>query len=245
MARKPSLLQLYHIAHAYYMENKDQDTIAASIGLSRSQVSRLLDQARKAGMVKFEVNFPSDIDAEALAESLRDELGLQAVRIAPRSVREDDPPVVLASFAATVMPDLLVVPGDVGVGWGRTVYDFALRLRMHGTSVARRIIPLVGSAGQQAPWLQVNSIVDRLAEKLEAERVFIRMQAFIETGGHPPSRLEKENLNHLASLWKVVETAIIGLGMPADQATYLQTEIDHSVLVRLQKAGAVGDILGR
>ena len=79
MARKPSLLQLYHIAHAYYMENKDQDTIAASIGLSRSQVSRLLDQARKAGMVKFEVNFPSDIDAEALAESLRDELGLTQV----------------------------------------------------------------------------------------------------------------------------------------------------------------------
>ncbi len=245
MARKPSPLQLYHVAHSYYIENRDQDEIAASIGLSRSQVSRLLDQARKSGMVRFEVRFPTDIDAEALAESLRESLALEAVRIAPRPARPELSAETLASFAANILPELTADRAVIGVGWGRTIYEVALRMAAQEALVGRKIIPLVGSAGQQAPWLQINGIVDRLAEKYRAERVFIRMQAFLEADRGPSSRVEEENLDHITSLWSEVETAVIGLGMPADRAEYLQTEIDRSVLKGLQDAKAVGDILGR
>jgi DNA-binding transcriptional regulator LsrR (DeoR family) len=245
MARKPNPLQLYHVAHSYYIENRDQDEIAASIGLSRSQVSRLLDQARKSGIVRFEVRLPSDIEGEGLVKTLREALSLSEVRIAPPPGRSELPAETLASYAATILPDLLSDSGVIGVGWGRTIYDIALRLSSREAVPGRKIIPLVGSAGQQAPWLQINGIVDRLAEKLKAERVFIRMQAFLEADRPPPSRIEEENLDHIGSLWSEVETAIIGLGMPADQAWYLQTEIDNSILVQLQKSRAVGDILGR
>jgi deoxyribonucleoside regulator len=245
MAKRPSPLQLYHVAHSYYIENKDQDEIAASIGLSRSQVSRLLDQARKSGIVRFDVRFPSDIDAEALAGSLREALGIRSVRIAPRPARSELAAETLASFAASALPELTSDSSLIGVGWGRTLYDIALRVGVQEPREGRRIIPLVGSAGQQAPWLQINGIVDRFAEKFHAGRVFIRMQAFLETDQRPPSRIEEENLDRMKSLWDEVETAVIGLGMPADRAEYLRTEIDGSVLGRLQKAGAVGDILGR
>jgi deoxyribonucleoside regulator len=245
MARKVNLLQLYHIAHSYYVEGRDQDEIAAAIGLSRSQVSRLLDQARRSGIVRFEVRYPSDLDAEGLAASLRKGLSLAAVRIAPRSAKGEDPDAVLASFAATVIPELLADSLVIGVGWGRTIYQTLLRLGVREAVANRRIVPLVGSAGQQAPWLQINGIVDRLAEKLRAERVFIRTQAFLEADHRRPSRTEEQNLDRIRSLWNEVDTGIIGLGMPASKASYLQTEIDHAILAHLERSKAVGDILGR
>ncbi|MEI6873965.1 MAG: sugar-binding domain-containing protein [Spirochaetota bacterium] len=245
MARKPGLLQLYSVARAYYIENKDQDEIAAGIGLSRSQVSRLLDQARKSGIVRFDVRLPSDLEGEALAESLRDLLSIESVRIAPASSRPEQQSEALTSYAATVIPELVAGSALIGVGWGRTIYDLTLKMGSREPIQGRRIVPLVGSAGQQAPWLQINGIVDRLAEKLQAERVFIRMQAFIEAGNAPPSRMEEENLDYMAALWNEVETAVIGLGMPANRAAYLQSEIDGPLLRILEKSSSVGDILGR
>lgn len=245
MARKPNSLQLYQVARSYYIENKDQDEIAASIGLSRSQVSRLLDQARKSGIVRFEVRFPTDPDGEALAGSLRRALSIDDARIAPRPAKGEDPDAALASYAAAVVPELLGDAAAVGVGWGRTIYETVLRLGPVEAVPNRRIVPLVGSAGQQAPWLQVNGIVDRLAEKLHAGRAFIRTQAFLEADPRSPSRAEEEDLDRIRSLWNGVETALIGLGMPPDRASYLQTEIDPAILAHLKRSRAVGDVLGR
>ena len=49
---------LAQIAVWYYEEGLDQETIAGRINKSRSMVSRLLDQAREAGLVEVKVLYP-------------------------------------------------------------------------------------------------------------------------------------------------------------------------------------------
>ena len=49
---------LAQIAVWYYEERLDQETIAGRINKSRSMVSRLLDQAREAGLVEVKVLYP-------------------------------------------------------------------------------------------------------------------------------------------------------------------------------------------
>ncbi len=46
---------LYQAAHMYYLEDANQARIAETMKVSRPTVSRLLQEARRVGMVKIEV----------------------------------------------------------------------------------------------------------------------------------------------------------------------------------------------
>ena len=55
MPKKVDSLLIYNIAKYYYKDGLEQDEIARRIGISRSQVSRLLDKARRMGIVQFKI----------------------------------------------------------------------------------------------------------------------------------------------------------------------------------------------
>jgi len=49
---------LYQVARLYYEEELTQERIASQIGLSRQKVQRLLDSAKKEGIVQIQVISP-------------------------------------------------------------------------------------------------------------------------------------------------------------------------------------------
>ena len=62
MARnRADMMQMYRIAKMYYVDNLTQQQIAVSENVSRSQISRLLDQARASGIVEITVRMPERI----------------------------------------------------------------------------------------------------------------------------------------------------------------------------------------
>src|SRR5699024_6780726 len=67
-----------------------QAEIADKLGVSRPTVSKLLAEARRIGMVRFEVLDIDDVDRPDLELQLQDRLGIEAVRVAPgdQSLRE-------------------------------------------------------------------------------------------------------------------------------------------------------------
>jgi DNA-binding transcriptional regulator LsrR (DeoR family) len=250
MPRRQDTLLLYQVACHYYRDGMSQDDIASRVGLSRSQISRVLDQARKAGIVRIEVKFPEEIETEEMAQSLAAELGLKKVFLSTAEKQQGKTPdersiQSLGAYAASVLPEFFRESAVVGVGWGRTIYETALRFAYMDPPPGIRIVPLIGSAGQRAPWLQINGIVDRFSEKTKAESVFIRAQAFLEPAASVRSRAETENLSHISSLWDRVDLALVGLGKPADRADYLEGEMDPEVVERLSGMRTAGDILGR
>ena len=46
---------LSKIAYLYYIENLNQSQIAAKLGIYRTSISRMLTEARNAGIVKIEI----------------------------------------------------------------------------------------------------------------------------------------------------------------------------------------------
>jgi len=62
---------LFRIAKAYYLDNKTQQEIAEIENFSRSQISRLLKRALDENLVRYTLNFPMNVDGEALQEQLR------------------------------------------------------------------------------------------------------------------------------------------------------------------------------
>ena len=77
-------LQLLHrAASAYYRDDLRQAEIADKLGISRPGVSKLLAEARRIGMVRFEVLDVPTVDLSDLEARLRALLGIASVHIAP------------------------------------------------------------------------------------------------------------------------------------------------------------------
>src|SRR4051794_7034222 len=116
---------MYTAATLYYEQDATQAQVAERLGLSRATVSRLLSEARRAGIVRIAVTAPVDHELDVLARRLAAALGLQAAWVAPVSahgpVGERLAPPLSAALRAAALE-----PGDVLlVSSGRTVYEVA------------------------------------------------------------------------------------------------------------------------
>ncbi len=102
---------LAQVAMWYYEEGLDQAAIAERINKSRSMVSRLLEQAREAGLVEVKVHYPLRTDAE-LERRLCAEFGLVSAHV----LAEPPDDYGCASEASRRARRALLAPG--GAPWG-------------------------------------------------------------------------------------------------------------------------------
>ena len=74
---------LMRAAHLYYINGKSQAEIATLLETSRSNVSRMLTEAQRQGIVEIRINDPSG-RAQDLEVALQKTFGLQDVLVAQR-----------------------------------------------------------------------------------------------------------------------------------------------------------------
>ena len=55
-------------ARRYFLDGASKSEIAEELGISRFKVARLLEAARRDGIVRIEIGTPSDIDVELSTE---------------------------------------------------------------------------------------------------------------------------------------------------------------------------------
>ena len=71
------------IATMYYFDSLSQNEIARRVGVSRSAVSNLLQEAQNQGIVTFHINRPL-LRVHSLEYALKQKFGLQEVRVVER-----------------------------------------------------------------------------------------------------------------------------------------------------------------
>lgn len=126
--RPAELVQLTTVARRFHLDGRSKVEIATELGVSRFKVARLLDRAHAEGLVRIEVGRPAEIDTD-LSEALRSRLGLRHAIVA--DTYEDDPAVLRREVATLAAGHLVEVAeqGDVvGIAWGRSLYELAVRL---------------------------------------------------------------------------------------------------------------------
>ncbi|QKS21670.1 MarR family transcriptional regulator [Curtobacterium sp. Csp1] len=134
---------VYQAARMYYLEDATQVEIASRLGVSRPTVSRLVAEARRAGLVRIDVVDPFQDETVALAERLQVVLGLRAVHLAAVT-HQATLGADLAAPIATAVEGMGLTPGDaVLVSSGRTVYDVAQTGMPQLAGV--QLVPTVGS----------------------------------------------------------------------------------------------------
>ena len=241
---RTDMMQMYRVAKMYYTDGLTQEQIAAAESISRSQISRLLDQARSRGIVEITVRMPERISLNELRSDLVRELKLKDVAIAPleENGTEEDAIEAIATATAAFLPKELKYCRTVGVGWGRTVYRMSCVLSPAGVESEKLFVPLIGASGTDNPALQVNAILDRMGERFRAHTCFINVPAFREIDVSL-SDLEKKRLQQLRRHWDRLDAAIVGLGGAPEGKRFRVSELPGRLSGRLTANRAVGDIL--
>ena len=237
---------LYRVAEQYYKKGRTQEEISLAENISRSQVSRMLDRAKTQGIVRIDVTLPSELDDEALEEFLVQNLDLDRVVLAPsesgwKAGRVYDS---IAQAAAYNLPRMLKGSSVIGVGWGETVYRFASVLRSRPALNGSLIVPLMGVSASANPYLQINAIVDRMADHLHGEPYFTNLAIYREKSV-PLTVYEQKRLEALQSCWNRMDAAIFGLGTIDASCKAFDEEVSDASRERLMNSNAAGEILSQ
>lgn len=242
------LYQLYRVACQYYLLGKTQQEISETENFSRSQVSRMLDRAKELGIVKIEVALPEETDEKTLIAFLEKHLGLEEVVLAPleRDLAENDGVTeAIARRAAEYLPHILKSARKAGIGWGRTVHRMSSLLEYRSSACNTDYIPLIGSAGVSEPSLQINTIIDKVAERMKGRAFYANLPAYREKNV-PLTPFENKRLTTLRQYWTEIDTAVFGLGAADDASLLFDEEVSVESRRRiLEERNVAGDILSQ
>lgn len=231
------LQQLHRAATAYYLRSMRQEDIARELGISRPSVSKLLSEARRIGLVRFEVLDVPDEDVTELESALAEALDLRRVRIAPgdecrRGFRG------LGDLLGQELRDLSLRRGDVLlISSGRTT-DAVSRIGDLPALDGVLIAPTVGGQRESEPSFQTNEIVRTLASRTGADPRFIFAPAL------PSPTLWRSlqadpSFAEILELWSRARVLVTGIGAPYSGRDSLTSVVPRG---EASLEGSVGDI---
>jgi DNA-binding transcriptional regulator LsrR (DeoR family) len=237
---------LAQVATWYYEEGLDQEAIGQRINRSRSMVSRLLEEARQAGLVEVRVRYPLKTDADC-ERRLCQTFGLRdAVVLAQAPSDHQTLLRRLGDLGARYLHGHLHDDILIGVGWGTSVH--AVVRGMPFAPVSRcRVVQMIGAVGYGDPLVDGAELARWLAQKLNADYHYISAPLLVESTVVAEALLRERTIAEALALAARVEFAIIGIGTVDSALSSLLRAgyITDQELRQLQELGAVGDIMAR
>jgi DNA-binding transcriptional regulator LsrR (DeoR family) len=240
---------LSEVARLYYIEDLTQEQIARRIGGSRSNVSRMLREARKRGLVEIRIRASLEA-APRLEEELKARLGLReclvlsATDLEPRTSKPADDAGRMASFTARYLQENISDNSVLGVGWSRTIYRSVNSGNLkHKSGV--QVVQLMGSVGSSIPELNGISIATRLAEALEVDAHYLHAPMLVTDSTVRDGLLRDRNIQSTMEIARRASTIVVGIGeIGPDHGQYLTGYLDDADLKYIRNSGAVCDICG-
>lgn len=124
--REEEIQRMAEVAAEHFLQGRSKVEIAESHGISRFQVARLLDQARREGIVQIRIVNP--LDAGSKRPELARRLGVASVTVIARR-SEESLRSALARQAAGLLMEKLHDGARLGVAWSRTLMHLPEHLK--------------------------------------------------------------------------------------------------------------------
>ena len=235
-------------ARLYYLEGRSQAEVADALRTSRSNVSRMLSEAQKLGIVEIRVNDPTGREY-AVEDELRAAFGLRDVRVAHGRVgggiRVEEE---VGAQAARLLLDNLKDSMTVALSWG-----MALQAMVHATVTDQRyhqltLCQLVGGLSSVRNESSGQELVRELAVRLGASYRFLHAPATFESGSARDTLLAEPSINEALAESARADLAVVGIGTPlhGSSAAILDLlNLGKKDLKAFWAAGPVGDVAAR
>jgi DNA-binding transcriptional regulator LsrR (DeoR family) len=227
---------LVRVSRLYYELGETQGRIAALVGVTRPQVSKLLKQARSEGIVEIRIHDRTAVESPAAA-SLRERFGLRDVHLAPRLAGPED--LTRRSVGRLAAQVLRAVVRDgfvVGVGDGAAVSATADAIPESPTPVAATIVPLCGGYWLSGP---AHEPFRRIADALGASAHGLLAPGLVDDAATKDALIRHAGIRSVLDLWDRLDVAIFGVGGPG----WSDASLGPDATRELEARGAVGEVL--
>lgn len=234
------------VARMFYDREMTKVQIAATLGISRYRVARLITLARQRGLVRVELR---DIPAQDrdLARSIEDHFGLDLCVVAANAPVGQPEPAPLSRLAAAVVGELIGPGETIGIAWGSTLATVVSELSPRSCPDVH-VVQLAGSSRRVELVRNPGELARLLAERLDAAYHPLFAPAFVESQALRDALLREPEIRATAELFGRVSLGLVGVGAytggKTSSSSLVQSRtLSDAELAALVDAGAVGDLV--
>jgi DNA-binding transcriptional regulator LsrR (DeoR family) len=228
----------------YYVAGNTQDQIATKLGVSRQTAQRLVSLARSEGLVRVQIDHPIANCLE-LSDRLRERFNLKFVDVVPTDPGSESTITGIAESASAELERWLrrEEPVLIAVGTGRTL-KAAVELLPRMDCRHHKVVSLTGNIAPDGSAAYYN-VVFTMSDTVNV-RSFPMPLPVIASSPHEREMLHGQAMvRPTLDLAKKAEVTFVGIGdFSEDAPLFVDGFITLSELAALQKAGAVGEIVG-
>ncbi|MGA1329119.1 MAG: sugar-binding transcriptional regulator [Candidatus Nanopelagicales bacterium] len=207
---------LVRAARLYYEQNKSQEQIAKELLTSRSNVSRMLSDARAQGIVEIRIIENALRDAK-LEQRVLEMLPLRSVRIT-RVPQGSDETMAIGTLAAQALTENLKKDAKVAISWGRSLQAMVTLIEDdHRPDV--KFIPLMGGMTEIPSGINGENLIRTLASKFNAEFSTLHAPAIVRTKEAREAFMAEPSIKEVLDEAQHADLAIVGIGARGSSST--------------------------
>ena len=228
-------------AWLYFSRGLTQQQVADQLGISRSTVIRLLEEARLRAEVQIWIN-DTPGDCTALALALEQHLGLTRVIITPGSGDVAQTAVDVGAALGRYLSDVIGDNMVIGVGWGRTL-NASLRTFRPVRRQGVQVLSLMGGL-LRAEGLNPIDFSWQLASHLGSSCLLFLAPLIVDSAATRQRLVEDCGLGDLVARAGAMDLAVISCGEVGLGSTSMSSGfLDAADVSGLIAAGAVCDCM--
>lgn len=228
-------------AWLYYNRGLTQKDIAATLGVSRSSVIRLLEEARRRSEVQIWIT-PTPGDCTDLALALEETYGLSEAIVVPGHGTPEQTAADVGAALGRFLSEVVADGMTIGVGWGRTLSASLHTFRPpHRTQV--RIVSLLGGL-IEARTVNPADVAWQMASLIGADCLLFPAPLIVDSAETRRRLIEACGLDRLMAVARGLDLAVISCGDIGSAGTSLsQGFLTAAVQRELVAAGAICDTI--
>ena len=223
----------------YYEHSLTHAEIAELLGVSRVKVTRMLNEARRVGIVEIRVHGDTSTFAE-LESRLVTSLGLHDAWVVPSSSSDERLRTSLGTGGAHSLRALLSPGMVVGVNQSRTVSAIPDALGAE-KQVDAQFVPVAGSAGGYGR-SKAHETSEALARAFGASAYHLPAPTLASSADAAAVLLAESEIAETLALAANADVLIVGIGTLEDSYLARGGEISSRSIRALRDKGVVGDM---
>lgn len=228
----------------YYVAGNTQDEIAGKLGISRQSAQRMVSLAVSEGLIKVRLDHPIARCME-LGLRLKDRFRLQACEVVPSDPDDSAAITGLGQAGAGVIERYLKSDASVTIalGTGRALVACVEELAPMNCP-QHRIVSLIGTMRMDGS-ASAYDVVVRMADHVSATHFPMALPVLSRTAKDKKALQNQEHVRNVLELARQADVTFVGVGnLDTDSPLFVDGFITRKELKALERAGAVGEIVG-
>jgi DNA-binding transcriptional regulator LsrR (DeoR family) len=232
---------LSKIARLYYSERLTQQEIAGRLNISRTKVSRYLDEARKDKIVEIKINLPEE-DYSNLEYRIEKSFKINECIVVPTFENNEEILKMMAGPLNNLFERILAGGSYLGIGWGSSLKGISDYINVRGKSDIK-VVPIIGGLGKIGTGVHTNSVAKNIADRLGSISYMIHSPAVLDSKEIREIVENDSNTREIIKLYEKIDTALVGLSDIGPDSTLIKTgSFSLEEFKYLDSLGVVGDV---